>query len=229
MEGLTILFQFAIFIFALVGFVLYHRCVGPALENLYAGLRVRTVPMRGDVRLHYFTYHGLMVYAIRTEHDVWLSADEARILLDRLLFFNLSWGILCLLSFLLQPISLVSYWWQRQSISLQKEAGGAQPVKAEVVEEKIEHFPPPEDPSNPYNPPYTANPDIVDAPPVSLGARVAGGFLIFVSAICSLALALKLVEGLAGRAPIVWEDLGLIAGVTAFILGLGSYVFVRGM
>jgi hypothetical protein len=57
------------------------------------GIRPTGVAEPGDVNLIFHTYSGFLVFFTQMRHDVVLPADQARILLKRLLRHNLTWGL----------------------------------------------------------------------------------------------------------------------------------------
>jgi hypothetical protein len=66
---------------------------GP-LAKAYEGIDVHETAQQGDVQFLFHTYHGFLVFFIQTEHRVSCPPDDARELLRRLNWFNLTWGML---------------------------------------------------------------------------------------------------------------------------------------
>jgi len=100
----------------------YERCALRSLERAYAGLGIHTVAVRGDVVLVYHTYHGFLAWTTETAHRVVLPPDDARVLLGRLLRFNLSWGLAVHGGILVPPLAIGNYVAQRHSITRQETA-----------------------------------------------------------------------------------------------------------
>ncbi|HZL35120.1 MAG TPA: hypothetical protein VFC78_07410 [Tepidisphaeraceae bacterium] len=59
-----------------------------------SGIRPPGVSLPGDVRLVFHTYSGFLVYFDQVRHDVVLPAQEARVVLGRMLRHNLTVGLL---------------------------------------------------------------------------------------------------------------------------------------
>lgn len=112
-------------VLALLLFRGYEGLARNALVRCYRGLSLHDIPGTGDVVLTYHTYHGLVAWFTQTTHQVVLPAEEARLLLGRLLRFNLTWGLLTWGAAFVIPLSLGNYFAQRRSISVQKSAGAA--------------------------------------------------------------------------------------------------------
>ena len=209
--------------------LVYQYFVSRRLQTMYADMVVRKFPNKGDVRLVYDTYHGVLFYGVRTNYDFWMAADDARTLLDRLLWFNLTWGLFTLLFFLVHPLSLFHYFWQRQSIASQEASGGAQPMTAEIIPETRYDHTPPADPSNPYNAPRADNPEMgvpQIQPSVPLFYRGLGALLMLVCGLGMLGVILNLA---LEKKPVSW---GEMAGVFALMFGLtfaGYRIFMYGI
>jgi len=209
----------------ILGFVLYHRYVAFALDGLYEGLGVRKVPMKGDVQITFTTFHGVLVYWISMRREVWLPPDDARILLNRLLFFNLTWGIQCLAWFIIHPLSLTNYWRQLSSISRQEETGGAQPVDAEVMVEPTGPMPTHANPSNPYNAPFVVEPGYSPIDKVSVFSRILGGVLIFISLLGFIGITVSFFN----NKQFDWQNMAGVAAMLAFLFGTGAYLCIWGL
>ena len=64
------------------------------LVKKFDGIDVHESPQQGDVQFVFHTYHGFLVFFVQTPHRVSCPPNEARKLLSRLHWFNLSWGVL---------------------------------------------------------------------------------------------------------------------------------------
>lgn len=90
------------------------------LRKRFTGLILHESPEPGDVFVVYHTYRGFLVWFVQDEHRVCAPADHARILLSRLLRFNLTWGMLSY-GFLFVPLLAIgNYYAQKQSIENQE-------------------------------------------------------------------------------------------------------------
>ncbi len=114
----------ALGVFALVFFRTYRWLARRSLQGKYAGLQVHEVPEAGDVTLTYHTYYGFIAWFTQTPHHVSMPPDDARILLGRLLRFNLTWGLFTYGALFIAPLAVWNYFTQRRLISAQ-EAGKA--------------------------------------------------------------------------------------------------------
>lgn len=110
--------------FALILFRSYEWFALRSLARKYAGLQVHATPEAGDVTLAYHTYHGFIAWFTQTPHHVSMPPRDARILLRRLLWFNLTWGLFTYGALFIPPLSLWNYFVQRRSIAFQ-ETGNA--------------------------------------------------------------------------------------------------------
>lgn len=95
-----------------------------SLKHAYADLEIHTVAGPNDVVLVYHTYHGFLMWHAVTEHRVTLPLDDARVLLGRLLRFNLTWGLLAKGGILIAPLAIYNYVAQTNSIA-EQEASAA--------------------------------------------------------------------------------------------------------
>ena len=136
------------------------------LARAYAGLQMRETPEAGDVILTYHTYHGLLVWITSTTHHVVMPPDDARVLLGRLLRFNLTWGLLTYGALFIPPFALGSYFAQRKSISSQEAANA---FDASAISQPVSDI------TNPYASPAAAI-DTNARPPSVLFWRIAGWF-----------------------------------------------------
>jgi hypothetical protein len=127
----------------------YEALARRALARRYAGLQVHETPAPGDVTLSYETYHGLVAWFTQTSHRVSMPPGDARILLGRLMRFNLTWGLVTYGALFVLPLALVNYFAQRRSISGQESnnAFAVTPVSESLGVAE----------GNPYAPPQTTS------------------------------------------------------------------------
>lgn len=92
---------------ALLLFRGFENSARRALERKYRDLVIHPVPQYGDVLLEFHTYHGLIAWFTQTGHRVYLSPDDARKLLGRLLRFNLTWGLVTPGSLFIPPLAIM--------------------------------------------------------------------------------------------------------------------------
>lgn len=92
-----------------------------SLRRRFSGLTLRDAPRPNDVYLRYHTYRGLLVWCIQEEHPVYASARDAEELLRRLLWFNLTWGLLGYGLLFVPFLATGNYVVQRRSIKRQQE------------------------------------------------------------------------------------------------------------
>ena len=145
----------------------YEILARRSLARKYVGLEVRSMPNPGDVELVYHTYHGFIAWFSQTQHRAWLPPADARILLGRLLRFNLAWGALTYGSLFVIPLAIASYFGQRRSIARQLVAENV----GDGVEPDGVTLPPNAD-LNPYRAPSIAHPQPTTAganPPATVG------------------------------------------------------------
>lgn len=102
----------------------YEYLARRSLERRYSGLAIHANPMPGDVILVYHTYYGFIAWLTQTPHHVALPPQDARILLGRLLRFNLMWGLVTYGALFIPPLAILNYFAQRRSIARQLAAGG---------------------------------------------------------------------------------------------------------
>lgn len=78
------------------------------------------------VRFRFRTYHGLLVFAVQTAHELVLPYPQARLLLEQLHRFNLTWGFFAYGAVIIPILSFFEYRseWRR----IQREAEGAPPA-----------------------------------------------------------------------------------------------------
>ena len=100
----------------------FNRHAEAALWRTYDGLDANLTPRKGDVRLRFHTYHGLLLWFVQTEHDGFLTPDRARELLGRLNRYNCSWGILSRGLVIVPALSFGNYLVQSRTIRAQVRA-----------------------------------------------------------------------------------------------------------
>lgn len=81
---------------------------GP-LAKRYEGLSIRDTPQQGDVELRFHTYHGLLAFFVQTEHHVFAAPNDAEVLLRRLHYFNLTWGMFAAGAFFIPILSYFNF------------------------------------------------------------------------------------------------------------------------
>lgn len=108
---------------ALLFFRGFEHFARRALERRYTDLTIHPVPQTGDVVLAYHTYHGFIAWFTQTHHYVFLSPEDARTLLGRLLRFNLIWGLVTPGALFIPPLAILNYFAQRRSIVAQECTG----------------------------------------------------------------------------------------------------------
>lgn len=103
-----------------------RRSLSVAQDDLYAGIQgIRPLgePEAGDVRLVFHTYSGFLAYVTQRRHEVTLPADQARVLLNRALKHNLTWGFFAYGALFIPIISLVEYRSQAARIAAAMQRG----------------------------------------------------------------------------------------------------------
>ena len=90
------------------------------LQRRFSGLDLHEYPQTGDVSFVYHTYRGLFAWLIQEEHRISAPANDARILLKRLLYFNLTWGMLSCGLVFVPFVALGNYYAQKRSIERQE-------------------------------------------------------------------------------------------------------------
>lgn len=113
---------------ALVCLVLYYFLAGgrenfarKPLDMCYRGIEIKQAAGPGDVYFVYHTYRGLLFWATEDEHRVIASRADAEKLLERLLNFNLTWGLLSHGGVFIPPLATGNYHAQLASIRRQVE------------------------------------------------------------------------------------------------------------
>jgi len=137
----------------------YETFAQQALSRRYAGLAIHSPPEPGDVILVFHTYHGLIAWFTQTPHVVALPAEDARVLLGRLLRFNLTWGLFTAGAIFVPPLSIMHYIGQRRSITRQHLEGG---IPADYNSDQTLDSPPATEPVKDDNP-YAATQALTDS------------------------------------------------------------------
>ncbi len=89
----TLLIVFVLPFYLVFGGGMAKFALGP-LRRRFNGLAVHEQPAPGDVSFVYHTYRGLLIWVTQDEHIVYAPPEDAEKLLNRLLRFNLTWGML---------------------------------------------------------------------------------------------------------------------------------------
>ena len=87
------------------------------------GIRPAGPPAPGEVRLTFHTYSGFLIFADQRKHDRVLPAEQARILLNRMLKHNLTWGLLAYVALFHPIVSLIEYRKQSANIAAALQRG----------------------------------------------------------------------------------------------------------
>jgi hypothetical protein len=98
----------------------YRGYAESSLRRAYEGIQLHWPPQKGDVTIRFHTYYGFFVWVTQTEHRAALPPEEARVLLQRLNRYNLSWGFVCPFVVAVPLLSLVHYWGELRSIRRQE-------------------------------------------------------------------------------------------------------------
>ncbi|MCA9106409.1 MAG: hypothetical protein KDA83_13345 [Planctomycetales bacterium] len=109
-----------------------------ALLRCFDGIEVRAEALEGDVFLHYPTFRGLIAFVTQEDHRVYATEADARLLLGRLLKFNLTWGLLPIgfLAFTV-PLSLLNYWLESRSIRKQVRRARREELAANAMRDHL--------------------------------------------------------------------------------------------
>ena len=102
----------------------------PALQRCFDGLDLHEHPAPDDVTVTYHSYRGLLAYFVQTEHCLHAPESDARKCLNRLLKYNLTWGMLCPGMVFIPILALGNYFTQRQSIRRQMKAKAKSPASS---------------------------------------------------------------------------------------------------
>ncbi len=90
------------------------------LQKRFAGLDLHESMEPGDVGFVYLTYRGFLVWFVQDEHRVYAPPADARLLLTRLLRFNLTWGMLSYGLLFVPLIAIGNYYVENRSIENQE-------------------------------------------------------------------------------------------------------------
>ena len=90
------------------------------LLRRFEGIDLHDSPQRGDVCFVYHTYRGFLLWFTQSEHRVCAPPADARLLLKRLLRFNLTWGMLCRGLLFVPFLAIGNYYAQKRSIEKQE-------------------------------------------------------------------------------------------------------------
>ena len=90
------------------------------LQKRFAGLNLHESPEPGDVEIVYHTYRGFLVWFVQDEHCIYAPPADARLLLTRLLRFNLTWGMLSYGLLFVPLLAIGNYYAQKRSIESQE-------------------------------------------------------------------------------------------------------------
>lgn len=90
------------------------------LQSCFEGLEVHLAHQPGDVSFVYHTYRGFFLWSTEDEHRIFASPDEATKLLRRLLWFNLTWGMLSHGQIFIPFLALGNYRAQMSAIERQR-------------------------------------------------------------------------------------------------------------
>jgi len=91
------------------------------LQRRFNGIDLHASPQPGDVCFVYHTYRGFLVWFVQDEHRVCASAVDAKLLLNRLLRFNLTWGMLSYGLLFVPLLAIGNYVSQKRSIEKQEQ------------------------------------------------------------------------------------------------------------
>jgi hypothetical protein len=92
--------------------------IGP-LQRRFYGLAIHEEPTPGDVSFVYHTYRGLLIWVTQDEHIIHAPPEDAEKLLNRLLRFNLTWGMLSCGLLFVPFLAIANYKTQLESIRAQ--------------------------------------------------------------------------------------------------------------
>jgi hypothetical protein len=93
-----------------------------ALSRCFEGLTFHDRLEAGDVALVYHTYRGLLIWGVQTEHRIYAPPTDAEDLLERLMRFNLTWGLLSFGTVAIPFLAIGNYMAQRRSLARQVAA-----------------------------------------------------------------------------------------------------------
>jgi len=90
------------------------------LKRCFDGIDLPDSQRPGDVCVVYHTYRGFLVWFVQDEHFICASPADARLLLKRLLRFNLTWGMLSYGMLFVPLIAISNYFAQKRAIQNQE-------------------------------------------------------------------------------------------------------------
>lgn len=161
--------------------------------------------------MSYQTYYGLVAWITQSGHRVALPPADARLLLGRLLRFNLTWGLLAFGAPIVPLLSILSYFVQRRSIAAQN-ALKVPPAVVGMAESLVAPFPVSYS-ENPYASPMTA-----DGHAQAAGEADSPSFILRMAGwICAVLCPVFAIAAIAGLAR--WQPEQAIGGalLTAFM------------
>jgi preprotein translocase subunit YajC len=100
---------------------LYSFALRP-LQRRFEGIELHEELKPGDVYFVYHTYRGLLLWCTQSEHRVIAPAADAQRLLRRLLWFNLTWGMLSYGMIFIPLLAIGNYFSQQRAIRKQMAA-----------------------------------------------------------------------------------------------------------
>ena len=100
---------------------LYSFALRP-LQRRFEGIELHDALKPGDVYFVYHTYRGLLLWFTMSEHHVSAPAADAQRLLRRLLWFNLTWGMLSYGMIFIPLLAIGNYFSQKRAIRDQMAA-----------------------------------------------------------------------------------------------------------
>src|SRR5437868_63396 len=95
-----------------------------ALQRCFRDVRLHDRPQPGDVCFRYHTYRGFLLWFVQTEHVVVAPLVDSERLLNRLLRYNLTWGLLSYGMLFILPLACGNYLVQKRSMRRQATVGG---------------------------------------------------------------------------------------------------------
>lgn len=90
------------------------------LQRCFEGLNLHNSPRSDDVSFIYYTYRGFIFWISQDEHCIYAPPEDARILLKRLLYFNLTWGMFNYGLVFVPLFAVGNYWAQKRSLEKQE-------------------------------------------------------------------------------------------------------------
>jgi hypothetical protein len=174
---------------ALVLFRGFEKLARSSLQRCYQKLP----ESQGDqlVTIRFTTHHGLIAWFTSIPHEVTLPPEAAQVLLNRLLRFNLTWGLLTWGALFLPIFSVVSYFSQRRVISLGSTAaapGSPQETAGDESEADRGHCQQPEDG-------LRATADATESSAGTAFRRLIGALAAFLSVVFGVASVVSLTLG----------------------------------